>query len=57
MPLDLPINIVYKDGMRMIQLPTFCCRRCSHRWVPRKPTVPVICPSCKSPYWNQPRKP
>lgn len=33
------------------------CERCSHRWVPRDwVTVPRVCPKCKSPYWNKPRK-
>ena len=34
------------------------CNRCSHEWVPRKGTVgePRVCPKCKSPYWNKPRK-
>lgn len=31
------------------------CKRCGHTWVPRKSVV-VICPKCKSPYWNKPRK-
>lgn len=34
------------------------CGRCEHEWVPRKSTEgePKVCPSCKSPYWNKPRK-
>ena len=35
------------------------CERCGHIWVPRKydkNDFPVICPKCKSPYWNKPRK-
>lgn len=36
------------------------CERCGHIWVPRKYDTdtqdPVICPKCKSPYWNKPRK-
>ena len=35
----------------------FKCERCSHEWVPRnKEEYPIICPKCKSPYWNKPRK-
>lgn len=30
------------------------CRRCNHIWVARKEQKPIICPKCKSPYWNQP---
>jgi hypothetical protein len=33
------------------------CERCSHEWVPRDfETEPRICPKCKSPYWNRPRR-
>ena len=35
----------------------FNSERCGHEWIPRdikKETT--ICPSCKSPYWNKPRK-
>jgi len=31
------------------------CERCGHTWVPRKAEV-IICPKCKSPYWNKPRQ-
>ena len=27
------------------------CLRCNHEWLPRQEVV-VICPKCKSPYWN-----
>ncbi len=33
------------------------CYRCEHEW---RPLVieekPVVCPKCKSPYWDRPRK-
>jgi hypothetical protein len=45
------------------------CLRCGHEWVPRgieqppdgkKPPdpdeEPRVCPKCKNPYWNRPRK-
>jgi hypothetical protein len=33
------------------------CERCKHEWVPReKSQEPRVCPKCKSPYWNRPRK-
>ena len=33
------------------------CERCGHEWVPRDPEqAPRVCPNCKSPYWDQPRK-
>ena len=33
------------------------CERCSHEWIPRDTTQdPAVCPKCKSPYWDRPRK-
>lgn len=34
------------------------CDRCGHEWVPRGESdeEPRVCPKCKSPYWNRPRK-
>lgn len=45
--------------MARVKLDGFECERCGHTWVPRETTEgkPIICPSCKSPYWNKPRKP
>lgn len=35
----------------------FKCERCDHEWVPNDIAVePRVCPKCKSPYWNRPRK-
>jgi hypothetical protein len=39
----------------------FRCERCAHEWIPKKlwtqgEPLPMVCPSCKSPYWNKPRK-
>lgn len=35
----------------------FRCERCEHEWIPRnKEDEPSVCPKCKSPYWNKPRK-
>ena len=36
----------------------FRCERCSHEWIPRggADDEPRVCPNCKSPYWNKPRK-
>lgn len=35
----------------------FRCERCEHEWIPRnKEDEPAVCPKCKSPYWNKPRK-
>ena len=34
------------------------CERCKHEWIPRKmiKELPTVCPKCKSPYWNRPKK-
>ncbi len=32
------------------------CERCSHQWIPNSEREPSVCPKCKSPYWNRPRK-
>jgi len=36
----------------------FRCERCSHEWVPRggAEEEPRVCPKCRSPWWNRPRK-
>ncbi len=33
------------------------CERCGHEWLPRDTSQePKVCPKCKSPYWNKPKK-
>jgi len=32
------------------------CERCEHEWITRSKETPKVCPKCKSPYWNNPRK-
>lgn len=49
-------------GMAKIQLEGYKCERCGHIWLPRKQEngkeqlEPRVCPKCKSPYWNTPRR-
>ena len=31
------------------------CERCEHKWITRSEELPIVCPNCKSPYWNKPR--
>lgn len=38
-----------------IKVKGFQCERCGHIWIPRKNIIKV-CPKCKSPYFNVPRK-
>ncbi len=41
----------------ILKVKGFKCERCNHMWAPRnKEEKPIICPKCKSPYWNRPRK-
>jgi len=46
-----------KMGQKPIQLMKYNCERCKHEWIPRSEEKPTICPKCKSPYWDRPRKP
>lgn len=32
------------------------CKRCNHEWASKNPDKVRVCPKCKSPYWNTPRK-
>jgi Zn finger protein HypA/HybF involved in hydrogenase expression len=44
-------------AMAKVQLWGYRCERCRHEWLPRdKDAEPKMCPKCKSPYWNVPRK-
>jgi DNA-directed RNA polymerase subunit RPC12/RpoP len=38
-------------------IPGFRCYRCGHSWAPlQAESKPNVCPKCKSPYWDKPRK-
>ena len=40
-----------------IMVTGFRCERCDHEWIPRNGNrQPKVCPKCKSPYWDRPRK-
>ena len=39
-----------------MEVTAYKCDRCRHQWIPREKEKPTICPKCKSPYWNKPRK-
>lgn len=43
--------------MAKVKLYGFKCERCNHIWVPRNTEEkPLVCPKCKSPYWDKPKK-
>lgn len=43
--------------MPKLKLWGYRCERCAHDWVPREQEQePRVCPKCKSPYWDRPRK-
>ena len=48
--------MVHQTIMPKIKLDGYLCVRCSHKWVPRDDVKPTVCPKCKSPYWDIPRK-
>ena len=54
------IDIKQIVGMAKIKIMIegYQCERCEHKWVPRETTTeePKVCPKCKSPYWNIPKK-
>ena len=35
---------------------TGCRCRCGHEWLPRYEDRPRVCPKCKSPNWDRPKK-
>jgi len=39
-----------------VKIKGYKCGRCGHEWVPRKKEIPVVCPKCKSPYWDKKRR-
>lgn len=41
---------------KKVQLWGYRCERCQHEWLPRGEFEPKVCPKCKSPYWDRPRK-
>jgi len=38
-----------------IKIPELECKRCGHKWTPRKMEIRQ-CPSCKSAYWDVEKK-
>ena len=44
--------------MGKVKIDGYICERCKHQWISRerRKEKPVVCPKCKSPYWDVPRK-
>ena len=44
--------------MGKVKVDAYKCERCGHIWMSRENSrdEPKVCPKCKSPYWNIPRK-
>ncbi len=39
-----------------IEVKGYKCERCDHKWIPRKKEYPILCPNCKSAYWDKPAR-
>jgi hypothetical protein len=44
-----------KQPLGMVTLAGCRCR-CGHEWFPRSDERPRVCPNCKSPNWDRPKK-
>ena len=55
--MDKTIKILRKEVGWKVNILSNKCYRCSHVWIPRNiEEKPAVCPSCKSPYWDRPKK-
>ena len=52
------LKSTYMYIMPIVRIEAFQCTRCKHIWMPRHGVKekPKVCPSCKSPYWDIPRR-
>ncbi|SJK84436.1 type IIS restriction-modification system N6 adenine-specific DNA methyltransferase [Cuniculiplasma divulgatum] len=41
-------------GKEQINVFECICERCGHDWIARREEAPIVCPKCKSPYWDKP---
>ena len=39
-----------------MKLPKWNCLRCGHTWIPRRDARPIVCPKCKSPYYDMTKR-
>lgn len=47
------MSVMPKERIEVWQ---YSCTRCEHVWQGRQEQDPRVCPKCKSPYWNVPRR-
>jgi hypothetical protein len=56
----LLLKIIYLGSVEICMgetmLKAYICERCRHTWVPAGIDKPRVCPKCKSPYWDRPRR-
>jgi len=38
--------------VKKIKILKLKCKRCNHKWVPKQEII-LVCPKCKSPYWDK----
>ena len=48
------INLLFNMAKKEIKVYECKCERCKHEWITRSEETPIVCPKCKSPYWNKP---
>jgi len=49
------LKVIPEGKMKEITITKLDCKRCGHKWIPKKKEV-RICPKCKSPYWDKERQ-
>jgi predicted Zn-ribbon and HTH transcriptional regulator len=53
----MPENDVAGKPIGMVPLQVTGCRcRCGHEWLPQGGERPRVCPKCKSPNWDRPKR-
>jgi len=55
---NIPHSILVGELVTKIKITHegYKCERCGHEWIPRNEAYPRVCPRCKSPYWDRPKK-
>ena len=48
------MNLLFNMTKKEVKVYECKCERCMHEWITRSEETPVVCPKCKSPYWDKP---